>query len=301
MSRNYIYEHWRPDKDTCFYVGRGQRSRAWLMAGRNRHHRSIVSKLISLGFSVDVRIIKDGLSLDEAKALEIEQIALYGINNLSNMTSGGEGIYRPTEELRAKMSASSKKRWSDPKNRENASEKTRAAMSDPSLKERIASKKRGKKQSPESIAKRVASLRGRKMSPEFCERMKGKGNPFFGKRHSPETLASIAAKKRGTKLSDATREKMREAQRIRRSKEASLKPPPSPKIIKSRFGRQHTPETIAKMKIAAKIRGVSPITRAAQIKAQTGRTRIVSPETVAKMRIAATKREAKKRAERAAR
>jgi len=24
----YVYEHWRPDKDICFYVGKGKGSRA---------------------------------------------------------------------------------------------------------------------------------------------------------------------------------------------------------------------------------------------------------------------------------
>ena len=72
-------------------------------------------------------------------------------------------------------------------------------------------------------------------------------------------------------------------------------------LSKSSTGRRHTSKTIEKMKVAAKVRGVSDVTREAQRKAVTGRPRApFSEETIAKMRIAATEREAKKRAQREA-
>jgi hypothetical protein len=30
----YVYEHWRPDKDVCFYVGKGHGRRAYKTAGK---------------------------------------------------------------------------------------------------------------------------------------------------------------------------------------------------------------------------------------------------------------------------
>jgi len=88
----YVYEHWRPDTNFCFYVGKGQKKRAWKMRNRNPYHASIFSKLTSMGLAVDVRIIKSNLSEKEAFQLEIEKIAFYGVDNLANMSTGGEGI-----------------------------------------------------------------------------------------------------------------------------------------------------------------------------------------------------------------
>lgn len=34
----YVYEHWRLDKDECFYVGKGRGNRAYKMRDRNRFH-----------------------------------------------------------------------------------------------------------------------------------------------------------------------------------------------------------------------------------------------------------------------
>ena len=41
MGRFYVYEHWRPDRDECFYVGKGKGGRANVMYGRNRHHEAV--------------------------------------------------------------------------------------------------------------------------------------------------------------------------------------------------------------------------------------------------------------------
>ena len=101
----YVYEHWRPDRDECFYVGKGRGRRAWEMRGaRNPHHANIVKKLTRLGLAVDVRIIKKDLSCDEALLFEIEQIAFRGRNNLANLTDGGDGLRNPSPETRARMS-----------------------------------------------------------------------------------------------------------------------------------------------------------------------------------------------------
>ena len=205
----YVYEHWRPDKDVCFYVGKGKGKRAWDMKNmRNRHHKAITSKLTSLGFAVDVRIVASCLSAEAAYAMEISRIAFYGQDNLANMTKGGEGLLNPSVEVRQKMAVAIKK-----------------AMSNPELRARL----------------------------------------------------SAAAKNRKP-ASDETRKKI------------SLKS----------TGRKHTPEVIEKLKVAAKLRGMSPATRQAQIAAVTGRKRApFTEETIAKMRLAATAREAARRARKA--
>ena len=106
----YIYEHWRPDTNVCFYVGKGKGNRAWIMAKRNPYHKAIQSKLISLGMSIDVRIVIKNLSEETAFLIEKDRIAFYGIENLSNLTLGGEGSsgFIPNDQWKEKQSLAHK-------------------------------------------------------------------------------------------------------------------------------------------------------------------------------------------------
>lgn len=90
----YVYEHWRPDRDECFYVGKGNGGRAYKMRDRNLHHRAIVKKLSDLGMMVEVRMVASGLAENDAFSIEQERIAFWrsaGID-LANKTIGGEGV-----------------------------------------------------------------------------------------------------------------------------------------------------------------------------------------------------------------
>lgn len=93
MANFYVYEHWRTDRDECFYVGKGKGRRAHKMLGRNMHHRAIQAKVAREGYAIEVRIVASGLTEREAFALEIERIAFWRANNvdLANRTNGGEG------------------------------------------------------------------------------------------------------------------------------------------------------------------------------------------------------------------
>ena len=103
----YVYEHWRLDRNECFYVGKGHGGRAYSMRNRNCHHRSIVSKLDIIGSAFEVRIIAVGLIEEDAFKLERERIKFWRKSNvdLANLTDGGEGIsgLKHTEESKAKM------------------------------------------------------------------------------------------------------------------------------------------------------------------------------------------------------
>lgn len=94
MSDFYVYEHWRPDIEQCFYVGKGRGRRAYTLAsGRSRPHQYVRLKLLRLGYEIDVRIIKSGLS--EAEAFEAERLCIsywrLSGARLVNLTDGGEG------------------------------------------------------------------------------------------------------------------------------------------------------------------------------------------------------------------
>jgi len=103
----YVYEHWRLDRDECFYVGKGKGNRAYRMSNRNSHHKAIQAKLIRIGSSMEVRVVADGLTNEEAILLEIERISFWkdAGADLTNMTDGGEGATGRAcpQELRNKL------------------------------------------------------------------------------------------------------------------------------------------------------------------------------------------------------
>lgn len=104
----YVYEHWRLDRDECFYVGKGKGNRAYQMKDRNRHHKAIMAKVSREGFAVEVKIVASGLSEQEALNLEIERIKFWRSAgaDLANITNGGEGVSG------LKHSEETKKLWS---------------------------------------------------------------------------------------------------------------------------------------------------------------------------------------------
>jgi hypothetical protein len=109
----YVYEHWRLDRDECFYVGKGCRNRAYARDGRNTHWRNIVSKLERIGSGYEVKIVACGMSEKDAIKLEIERIAFWrDLVDLCNKTDGGDGVsgFVMPSEARIKMSEKAKGR-----------------------------------------------------------------------------------------------------------------------------------------------------------------------------------------------
>lgn len=103
----YVYEHWRPDKGVCFYVGKGHGNRSNIFADRNPFHRNVRAKLSRLGMCIEVRMVHCELDEETAFAIERERIAFWrslGIK-LTNLTDGGEGPsgFVPSEETRSRL------------------------------------------------------------------------------------------------------------------------------------------------------------------------------------------------------
>lgn len=112
----YVYEHWRPDLDLPFYVGKGKGNRANDMRKRNVGHKAITAALSLLGLCVEVRVVRGDLPEVDAIRIEAERIAFWrksGVH-LENQTIGGAGISNPTPELRARLGAISKARVRTP-------------------------------------------------------------------------------------------------------------------------------------------------------------------------------------------
>lgn len=102
-----VYLHRKKTNNKVFYVGKGKGVRPYSKSSRNRHWHHIVNKH---GYTVE--ILKDGLTNKESCDLEIRTIKEYGIENLANITHGGEGSTgRPfSDDALKRIGAASKKR-----------------------------------------------------------------------------------------------------------------------------------------------------------------------------------------------
>lgn len=171
-----VYEHWRPDTNTCFYVGKGKKKRAYFLSrGReNTWHARIVNKLRKLGLEIEVRLI--AVDLNEADAFELEcHRILYwraiGVK-LVNMTTGGEGSAGAirSAELRKRISKTMKGRPGKLRGRQLTSEH-RAAIS-ASMTGRVVSLKTRAKISAAQKGKPRPELIGRKLSEDGIRRLR---------------------------------------------------------------------------------------------------------------------------------
>lgn len=174
----YIYEHWRPDRDECFYVGKGFGRRANDMQHRSRLHKAIQKKLAAEGSAVEVYIIFRGLDEQAALDREIERIAFWRADgaDLVNQTDGGEGMagYRHSADAKERIRASKfgNKVWVGRKHTTEAIEKTRQKQIGIPKSEATKAKMRKPKNEAHKEKLRQANL---------------------GKKHSPETRAKLSA------------------------------------------------------------------------------------------------------------
>lgn len=186
-----VYEHWRPDVDLCFYVGAGKGPRATNMrpGARSERHLRIQATLADLGMCVEVRMVKGGLTREQAYALEAKRIALWrgmGVD-LVNMTNGGGGApgLQHSAESRARRSAAMKgnRRLADAPR----TEEWRANIS------KALTGRRGAKQSEETKRKRAEALRGKKRTPEQRKLMSDKAKLREQKKREARDAASASS------------------------------------------------------------------------------------------------------------
>lgn len=192
----YVYEHWRPDLDVPFYVGKGKGKRAYKMRDRGSHHARVMAKLSRLGMCVEVRLVQSALSEEEAFSVEKSTIKMWrelGVD-LINKTDGGDGVsgFVMSEEARQKMSLAKKGK--------------------PGLVTML-----GKKHSMETRAKMSAAHKGKPKSPEHAAKV---GLRHRGKKVvvSAETKAKMSLARKGKKLSEKARENIKKGWELRRQR-----------------------------------------------------------------------------------
>jgi hypothetical protein len=179
MSNFYVYEHWRLDKDECFYVGKGKGSRAYRRSDRNSHWNNIVNKLERIGSGYEIRLVATGLSEADAFTVEKERILFWQDKvDLCNKTIGGDGIsgYKHTDATKQIMSTKAAKR--------------------PGVKSMF-----GKKHTEETKKKMSEAHKGVKKTPEHAAKV---GLAHKGKKvkHTDETRAKMSLTRKGKPLSE---------------------------------------------------------------------------------------------------
>jgi hypothetical protein len=161
----YVYEHWRSDRNECFYVGKGKKFRAYTHWNRNKTHRSITEELSRNGYGFDVRLVFTGLSNEDALRIEEERIAFWRNDGaqLANITAGGLGTYgmKFSAATRAKMSADRKGRPLSESHRQNMIKGLTGLKKSPEHAAKVAAAiagiNRGRKHKPEHVAERLAT------------------------------------------------------------------------------------------------------------------------------------------------
>jgi hypothetical protein len=234
----YVYEHWRPDRDEPFYVGKGRGYRANLMARRNPHHTAIQKKLHNLGMAVEVRIIASNLTEEEAFRIEVERIKMWqtaGID-LANKTLGGEGVPGLifSSEHRKKLGNTWRGKKRPPMSEE---QKKKISIARKGIKSRLGAKLSEETKLKISLSnkgisrgkgKTISASTREKISKSLSISIRGEKNPFWGKNHTEETKKKLSDGVSGEKHhfygknhSEETKKKMKLAWERRRQRATS--------------------------------------------------------------------------------
>ncbi len=216
-TKFYVYQLIDPRNDKVFYVGKGQKKRmnvhiiavrnGRIPNGTNSKLGNKIRKILSLGLEIKYKKVLITENGKEAFNKEIELIAEIGLENLCNLTNGGEGG-RHSEETRRKMSEANKGRipWNKGK---TISDETKKKISDSQkgrkfskeTKRKISESKKGHEVSVEIRRKLSESLKGRipwnkgktgVYSEETRKKMSESHKGKTGYRHSEETKRKMS-------------------------------------------------------------------------------------------------------------
>jgi hypothetical protein len=203
--RFYTYLHRRNDTGEVFYIGKGRGDRATSKSRRNKHWNHIVDK-----HGRTAEIVAPWPT--EAEALDHEKFLIACFRGMGiplvNLTDGGDGLcgHVPSQETRAKRSASHMGKRVPDAVRKKMSEAKRAQWADPVARKNMVSAMQSCRENSEYRAKISANNRARFSDPEVRKRHSAAlcaklAEPeirakLVGRKHSPETRAKIASASR---------------------------------------------------------------------------------------------------------
>lgn len=204
----YVYEHWRPDTNECFYVGKGKANRAYRVTPgsrkRNWRYQNIVAKVQRLGLDIDIRIITGLLSEADAFRQEAARIAYWrsiGVD-LVNITTGGGGTagLSPSAEARRKISEANRGRVPSPEERARISVGCRSSEAHKAHCRALAAAQKGVPRSAELRAKLSAAKKGKHKGPrKWTLSPEGHRNMSEAAKRRPVSLEKCAKMRSATK------------------------------------------------------------------------------------------------------
>lgn len=203
----YVYLHLRLTDNKVFYVGMGKGNRdKFKTRPRNKHWLNIVNK-----YSYYVLRYSNNLDFKEACLLEIKMIKYYGLENLSNMTKGGEGSLGlkmttlQKEKLSKKLLSLNMKRSDETKAK--ISKANTGKIKSLETRAKISKANTGQHVSIETRAKLSKIHKGRKVL-----NLHNYGNTYrLGVAHTIETRAKISKSHKGKIFTIETRAKISKA------------------------------------------------------------------------------------------
>ena len=158
----YVYRHIRLDKNEPFYIGIGGNDNDMFKRANNFYrYNNKYWKNIFLKTPIEVEIILENLTLEEAKIKEVEFIKIYGrkdlgLGTLVNQTDGADGVMNRKRTEQEKIAISNGHKGKKLKD---------------STKQKLREINIGKKQSKETIEKRMIKIRGRKLTDEHKKKL----------------------------------------------------------------------------------------------------------------------------------
>ena len=247
----YVYEHWRPDLNVPFYVGKGKNGRAKVMHGRGQRHIEIVSALKQKGLSVEIKYACTDLLERAAFEAEMEAISRWrsqGIE-LINCTDGGDGTWglKYTDDRREKVSKAHKGREWTPEHRSNMSEAQKGKKLSAEHREKLSIAGKNRKLTDEHKQRIKASLTGKPKSEAHRAEMRRVAPLKKQPPRSAEAKARMSAAQKKRVLSPETWVKIKEAL-SRAHKGRVLSEESRRKMSLSQTGRKHSEATKQRMR-----------------------------------------------------
>lgn len=153
------------------------------------HKANWIRSLLRQGVKPELTVLESGLS-DPAKA-ERRWIAKFKAAgaDLTNATSGGDGLFNPSASVRGTLSQKTKNRWRDPKFRRSTVRKIRAVWKEQEHRERNAAMMRALADDPSERKHRSEEAKRRWADPDFKTRVsatlrRSKKDPEFRRKMS---------------------------------------------------------------------------------------------------------------------
>ena len=170
MNDFYVYGHFKTGKDTPFYIGKGTGRRAWVKSGRSEYWNRVVNK-----YGYEVKLLVENLTEENAYEKEKELIAEVGLDNLTNVLEGGEGMSSEYAQKRSQdpnwrknVKEAAQKRSQDPNWRKNVKEANQKTAQNPKWRKKM----EGVYKSKEYRRKQKEGAQKRSQDPEYRKNLK---------------------------------------------------------------------------------------------------------------------------------